>query len=67
MLSILKTELLQYLRKEVENSSIEIKTKRIEQDEDEKPYTVKEKLEYFKRKNPDFEVLVKKFGLDPEF
>ncbi len=63
----LKPDLMDYLRKELENDTIvlQIDVEKLP-DGSKKPYTPEEKYEYMKKKNPEIEGMRKMFDLDLE-
>jgi len=62
-----KTDLLKYLKDQLENDLISIDTILKQQEQSEKIYTNTDKFNHLAKKNPNLEILKKKFGLDTEF
>ena len=62
-----KTELLEYLRKGLDNYKIQLQTKVSESLKDLKPYTDKEKFEKMAEKNPALRTLKEEFDLEIEY
>lgn len=65
----IKTDLLEYLRKNLRNYSIEIESFVNDQpnsNDEKRPYTVEERYKYLLQKNPLIEQLRKEFGMDIE-
>ena len=58
-----KIDILNYLRQELQNFSLDIETKQIEQSATRKPYTAQEKYQVMAAKNPALETLRKTFNL----
>jgi len=63
----LKAELQEFLREKLANDKIILTSITVKQEKADRPYTAQEKMAYFKKKNPEFENLVRTLGLDPEF
>jgi len=59
--------ILEYLRNQLENDKIEIKTKIVEGEKSNIPYTNKDKFKKMLDENPQLEILRIKLGLDPEY
>ena len=62
-----KTELLEYLRKGLDNYKIQLQTKVSESLKDLKPYTDKEKFEKMAEKNPALRTLKEEVDLEIEY
>jgi DNA polymerase-3 subunit gamma/tau len=62
-----KTELLKFLKDNLENDGITIDTELKQQEQSEKIYTNTDKFNHLAEKNPHLKMLKKKFGLDTEF
>ncbi len=62
-----KTELMEYLRKGLDNYKIQLQTKIFESQRDLKPYTDKEKFEKMAEKNPALRTLKDEFDLEIEY
>lgn len=64
-----KEKLLNYLRKELKNEALHIKSKtvKIKQNKGNQLYTSKDKFQYLAKKNPVLEKLQKEFQLDVDF
>ncbi|MEM7550281.1 MAG: hypothetical protein AAF363_11420 [Bacteroidota bacterium] len=67
MLESLKAELMEVLRTRLSNKQLDIAIHKVQKVKKDRPYTAKEKMDYFKKKNPAFGEMVKRFGLDAEF
>tara|TARA_Y100000588_G_C14022438_1_gene824886 strand:+ start:371 stop:817 length:447 start_codon:yes stop_codon:yes gene_type:complete len=63
----LRTDLLEYLRNELKNDHIQLRSVIKEIEKQKMLYTDKEKFEHLKRKYPALKDLQEKLGLDPEF
>ncbi len=59
-----KTEILNYLRTQLNNFSIQLETIIVEQMESKKPYTSTDKYQFMVKKNPSLETFRKTFNLD---
>ena len=62
-----KYMILEFLRNKLENDNIEIITKIIEGENNNIPYTNKDKFKKMLEENPDLEILRLKLGLDPDY
>lgn len=62
-----KIELLNYLRTNLQNDSIKVKTEMSEQIKSDIPYTKKDKFNKMVEENPSLKILQQKLGLDPEY
>ena len=62
-----ETDLVQFLREELENSHIKIETQLVETPQSKKLYTNQEKFEYMVQQNEKLKKLQEKLGLDPNF
>ena len=58
-----KIDILNYLRVELQNFSLDIETRQVEQSATRKPYTAQEKYQVMAAKNPALETLRKTFNL----
>lgn len=67
LLSSEKVDLLNYLRVQLKNFSIDLKTKQIEQMQKKRLYTSSEKYEHMVQKNPHLEEFKRKFNLDLDY
>ena len=67
LLSAEKVDLLNFLRKELKNFSIEIITKHIEQTNKKRLYTSSEKYQHMLEKNPNLEEFRRRFKLDIDY
>jgi hypothetical protein len=63
----LKMELLGFLKNKLKRGDLTLRTEMVKNHEGQRPYTANEKMEYFRKKNPLFDEMVKELGLDPEF
>ena len=59
-----KQGMIDYLRKELKNSSINLKTIVEEESSDTTPYTQQQKYDHLSNKNPSLDKLKKDFSLD---
>lgn len=62
-----KVELLNFLRTELKNFSIDLQTKLLEQIQKKRLYTSSEKYQHMLEKNPNLEEFRKRFNLDLDF
>lgn len=62
----IKHELLNYLKRELQNTKIKIGTVITDKKTDKKPYTPEEKYQYLNKKNPKLDKLKQQFNLDFE-
>ncbi|MEM9833058.1 MAG: DNA polymerase III subunit gamma/tau [Bacteroidota bacterium] len=62
-----RAELLQRLRHQLNNSQINIITKVEKEDQNRRPYTPSEKLNYLSEKYPLLRELTQRMGLDPDY
>ena len=62
-----RTEIVQYLRKELKNKNVSIATKVVKPDSKKMIYTPLEKFNYLAEKHPALLALKETLGLDPEF
>ncbi|MGB3589323.1 MAG: DNA polymerase III, subunit gamma and tau, partial [Tunicatimonas sp.] len=62
-----RADLLQRLRHRLENSQINVKTTVIKEEQDRRPYTPSEKLNYLSEKHPLLRELTQRMGLDPDY
>jgi len=62
-----KIELLNYLRTNLQNDFIKVKTEMSEQIKSDIPYTPKDKFNKMVEENPSLKTLQQKLGLDPEY
>ncbi len=62
-----RTEIVQYLRKELKNRNVSIATKVVKPDSKKMIYTPLEKFNYLAEKHPALLALKETLGLDPEF
>jgi len=62
-----KIELLNYLRTNLQNDFIKVKTEMSEQIKSDIPYTPKDKFNKMVEENPSLKILQQKLGLDPEY
>ncbi|MDP3469478.1 MAG: DNA polymerase III subunit gamma/tau [Daejeonella sp.] len=62
-----KVELLNFLRTELKNYSIDLQTKLLEQIQKKRLYTSNEKYQHMLEKNPNLEEFRKRFNLDLDF
>jgi len=62
-----KVELLNFLRTELKNFSIDLQTKLLEQIQKKRLYTSNEKYQHMLEKNPNLEEFRKRFNLDLDF
>lgn len=67
LLNIEKIDLLNYLRVELKNFSIELTTKLMEQTTQRKLYTSTEKYQHMVQKNPNLEEFKRRFNLDLDY
>ncbi len=66
-LNEIRVELIQYLRKELHNSRINVTAKLVKEEKQRKLYTASEKLNYLIEKNPQVGLLKERLGLDPDY
>tara|TARA_Y100000385_G_scaffold122294_1_gene127099 strand:+ start:2700 stop:4445 length:1746 start_codon:yes stop_codon:yes gene_type:complete len=62
-----KIELLNYLRTNLQNDFIKVRTEMSEQIKSDIPYTPKDKFNKMVEENPSLKILQQKLGLDPEY
>lgn len=62
-----RTEIVQYLRKELQNKQIGISTKLVKPEARKMIYTAHEKFNYLAEKHPNLLILKERLGLDPDF
>ena len=62
-----RADLLQRLRRRLENSQVNVKTTVIKEEQDRRPYTPSEKLNYLSEKHPLLRELTQRMGLDPDY
>lgn len=62
-----RAELLQHLRRRLDNSQITVKTTVVKEEQDRRPYTPSEKLNYLSEKHPLLRELTQRMGLDPDY
>jgi DNA polymerase-3 subunit gamma/tau len=67
LLQIEKVELLNFLRTELKNFTIDFKTRILEQIQKKRLYTSNEKYQHMLEKNPTLEEFRKRFSLDLDF
>lgn len=67
VLNEVRVELIQYLRKELHNSQINVTAELVKDEKQRKLYTASEKLNYLMEKNPQVRALKEKLGLDPDY
>jgi len=67
VLSELRVELIQYLRRQLHNSQINVTGELVKDEKQRKLYTPSEKLDYLMEKNPQVRLLKEKLGLDPDY
>jgi len=67
ILNEVKSDLVQYLRSQLQNDTIIIKSDLKKENGKKMLYTSKEKLEYLAQKNPAVQDLQQLLGLDPDF
>jgi DNA polymerase-3 subunit gamma/tau len=67
LLQIEKVDLLNFLRTELKNFSIELQTRILEQIQKKRLYTSNEKYQHMLEKNPNLEEFRKRFNLDLDF
>lgn len=60
----IKPDLVSWLRRELQNTNIELVTEIVNQEIDAKPYSETEKLAEMMKKNPNISLLRQKFNLD---
>jgi DNA polymerase-3 subunit gamma/tau len=66
-LNEIRVELIQYLRRELHNSRINVTAELVKEEKQRKLYTASEKLNYLMEKNPQVRMLKEKLGLDPDY
>lgn len=66
-LNEIRVELIQYLRKELHNSRINVTAELVKEERQRKLYTASEKLNYLIEKNPQVGLLKERLGLDPDY
>jgi DNA polymerase III subunit gamma/tau len=66
-LNEIRAELIQYLRRELHNTHINVKADLVKEERQRKLYTASEKLNYLIEKNPQVGLLKEKLGLDPDY
>ncbi len=62
-----RADLLQRLRRRLGNSQINVKTTVVKEEQDRRPYTPSEKLNYLSEKHPLLRELTQRMGLDPDY
>lgn len=62
-----KIDILNFLRTELKNFSIDLKTKQVEQTQKKRLYTSSEKYQHMLEKNPNLDEFRKRFNLDLDF
>lgn len=67
LLSSEKVELLNYLRVELKNFSIDLKTRQMEQSQKKRLYTSSEKYQHMLEKNPNLDEFKRRFNLDLDY
>ncbi|MBM3401055.1 MAG: DNA polymerase III subunit gamma/tau [Bacteroidetes bacterium] len=67
LLNVEKVGLLNYLRTELNNYSVDLQTKLLEQIQKKRLYTSQEKYQYMLEKNPKLDDFKKRFNLDLDF
>lgn len=67
LLSSEKVDLLNYLRVELKNFSVDLKTRQMEQTQKRRLYTSSEKYQHMLEKNPNLEEFKRRFNLDLEY
>jgi DNA polymerase-3 subunit gamma/tau len=67
LLSSEKVDLLNFLRVQLKNFSIDLQTKQIEQTQKKRLYTSSEKYEHMLQKNPHLDEFKRKFNLDLDY
>ena len=67
LLSSEKVDLLNYLRAEIKNFSIDLQTKYIEQTQKKRLYTSSDKYQHMLEKNPNLEEFKRRFNLDLDY
>ena len=67
LLSSEKVELLNYLRVELKNFSIDLKTRLMEQSQKKRLYTSSEKYQHMLEKNPNLDEFKRRFNLDLDY
>jgi hypothetical protein len=67
LLQGMKSELVAYLREQINNSTLQVEGELQQTHVKKKAYTNKEKFEYLVEKNPLLKELQEKLGLDPDF
>jgi DNA polymerase-3 subunit gamma/tau len=67
LLSAEKVDLLNFLRTELKNFSIDLQTKQLEQIQKKRLYTSTEKYQHMLEKNPNLDEFRKRFNLDLDF
>ncbi|SDM42586.1 DNA polymerase-3 subunit gamma/tau [Daejeonella rubra] len=67
LLSSEKVDLLNYLRVELKNFSVDLKTRQMEQTQKRRLYTSSEKYQHMLEKNPNLEEFKRRFNLDLDY
>ncbi|MBA4849190.1 DNA polymerase III subunit gamma/tau [Emticicia sp. BO119] len=67
LLTQMKQDLAVYLRQQLQNSSIQIASEIVENQQERRPYTAQEKFEFLANKNPALWDLKEKLGMDLVF
>lgn len=67
VLNEIRVELIQYLRKQLHNSQLNVTAELVKEEKQRKLYTASEKLNYLMEKNPQVRMLKEKLGLDPDY
>jgi len=62
-----RADLLQRLRRRLGNSQINVKTTVVKEEQDRRPYTPSEKLNFLSEKHPLLRELTQRMGLDPDY
>lgn len=62
-----RIELVTFLRAKLQNDKVNIKTRIVQEKQEQKIYTSQDKLNYFVEKNPKIMDLQKRLGLDIDF
>lgn len=62
-----RSDLITYLKKELDNGSLELLAELVVEDTKRVPYTNKEKFEHLAQKKPILNELKNRLGLDPDF
>jgi DNA polymerase-3 subunit gamma/tau len=67
LLSSEKVDLLNYLRVEMKNFSIDLQTRQMEQTQKRRLYTSSEKYQHMLEKNPNLDEFKRRFNLDLDY